>query len=129
MLPATADQLQYRPVNPNFGGSPLNGSFLMQQATVQNHFKDNNGSGASAWAPPTASEQLQQTLTNALMGQLTAKVADQLFGQNALPAGTWQIGGNTVTVSNANGQTQVTIIDPTGATTTVAMPNAPLPVQ
>lgn len=32
---ATAQQQVYHPVNPNFGGNPLNGTFLMQNAQAQ----------------------------------------------------------------------------------------------
>ena len=33
---ANAADLTYTPVNPNFGGSPLNGSFLLNQAAANN---------------------------------------------------------------------------------------------
>jgi len=32
---ALASEMIYRPQNPNFGGNPLNGTFLMQQAQAQ----------------------------------------------------------------------------------------------
>jgi curli production assembly/transport component CsgF len=34
---AFAGQLVYTPTNPTFGGNPLNGSFLLQQAQTQGH--------------------------------------------------------------------------------------------
>ncbi|WP_323018488.1 curli assembly protein CsgF [Castellaniella sp.] len=36
--PALAGQLTYTPVNPSFGGSPLNGSFLLQSAQTQKRY-------------------------------------------------------------------------------------------
>ena len=33
--PALASQLVYEPVNPSFGGDPLNGNWLLSQATAQ----------------------------------------------------------------------------------------------
>ena len=33
--PAAASELIYHPVNPTFGGNPLNGSFLLSQAQAQ----------------------------------------------------------------------------------------------
>src|SRR5262249_27145552 len=33
--PAIASEMVYHPVNPTFGGNPLNGSFLLQQAQAQ----------------------------------------------------------------------------------------------
>ncbi|MGB6007142.1 curli assembly protein CsgF [Castellaniella sp.] len=36
--PAQASQLTYTPVNPSFGGNPLNGSFLLQSAQTQKRY-------------------------------------------------------------------------------------------
>ena len=33
--PVAASQLIYRPINPSFGGDPLNGNWLLSQATAQ----------------------------------------------------------------------------------------------
>jgi len=41
---AMATQLVYTPVNPTFGGNPLNGSFLLQSGQAQGH-------GASGSSP------------------------------------------------------------------------------
>lgn len=35
MVSASASELVYRPVNPTFGGDPLNGNWLLSQATAQ----------------------------------------------------------------------------------------------
>lgn len=32
---ASASELVYRPINPSFGGDPLNGNWLLSQATAQ----------------------------------------------------------------------------------------------
>lgn len=37
-LPASAEQLVYTPVNPSFGGNPLNGPTLLQSAQAQKRF-------------------------------------------------------------------------------------------
>nr|WP_157085596.1 curli assembly protein CsgF [Methylobacterium sp. Leaf99] len=37
-MPVSASPLNYQPVNPSFGGSPLNGNWLQSQATAQNIF-------------------------------------------------------------------------------------------
>ncbi|TAN27298.1 MAG: hypothetical protein EPN31_12280 [Castellaniella sp.] len=36
--PAMAGQLQYTPVNPSFGGNPLNGAYLLQSAQAQKRY-------------------------------------------------------------------------------------------
>ena len=42
---AFAGQLVYQPVNPSFGGSPLNGSWLLAQGQAQ--AKDSGGGGGA----------------------------------------------------------------------------------
>lgn len=37
-LPAMAGQLIYTPVNPSFGGNPLNGSYMLQSAQSQKRY-------------------------------------------------------------------------------------------
>jgi curli production assembly/transport component CsgF len=54
--PLLASSLTYTPTNPTFGGSPLNGSFLLSQAQTQ-------GAGAKSGNSPDLSG-----LTNALSG-------------------------------------------------------------
>ncbi len=39
-LPAAATELIYTPVNPVFGGNPLNGPVLLNNAQAQNNKKD-----------------------------------------------------------------------------------------
>jgi curli production assembly/transport component CsgF len=39
-LSAHADELVYQPVNPSFGGNPLNGNWLLNNAQAQNTFED-----------------------------------------------------------------------------------------
>ncbi|GIU29188.1 curli assembly protein CsgF [Shewanella schlegeliana] len=60
-----ATQLIYTPVNPNFGGSYLNGSYLLSNASAQNKH-----TGGSGYVPPTALERLASSLESRLMSQL-----------------------------------------------------------
>ncbi|WP_420833489.1 curli assembly protein CsgF [Shewanella pneumatophori] len=60
-----ATQLIYTPVNPNFGGSYLNGSYLLSNASAQNKH-----TGGSSYVPPTALERLASSLESRLMSQL-----------------------------------------------------------
>lgn len=39
-LPAQATEIVYTPVNPSFGGNPLNGTVLMNSANAQNEYTD-----------------------------------------------------------------------------------------
>jgi len=57
---ATATQLVYTPVNPNFGGNALNGSFLLSLGQAQEH-------GASGAGGPNLSG-LDNALNNLSVG-------------------------------------------------------------
>lgn len=46
---AQASQLVYRPINPTFGGDPLNGNWLLSQGTAQQEDGSGSGSGASGF--------------------------------------------------------------------------------
>ena len=61
----SATQLIYTPVNPNFGGSYLNGSYLLANASAQNDHKTSSG-----YTPPTALERMANSLESRLMSQL-----------------------------------------------------------
>ncbi|QFU22351.1 curli assembly protein CsgF [Shewanella eurypsychrophilus] len=61
-----ATQLIYTPVNPNFGGSYLNGSYLLANASAQNDHK----SGGSGYVAPTALERMASSLESRLISQL-----------------------------------------------------------
>jgi len=54
-VPALASELVYHPVNPTFGGNPLNGSFLLSTAQAQGQ-----GTKSGAQSPDLSG------LTNAL---------------------------------------------------------------
>ncbi|MCE9678935.1 curli assembly protein CsgF [Shewanella sp. AS1] len=62
-----ATQLVYTPVNPNFGGSYLNGSYLLANASAQNKY---SGGSGSSYTPPSALDRLANSLESRLMSQL-----------------------------------------------------------
>lgn len=65
-LSVKATELVYTPVNPNFGGSYLNGSYLLANASAQN---DHKNSGSS-YVAPTALERMASSLESRLISQL-----------------------------------------------------------
>jgi curli production assembly/transport component CsgF len=76
-VPTTASQLQYQPVNPNFGGNPLNSVFLFQQATTNNHFLTNPAANNLL----NNSQDFNQQFRSALLSSLQS----QRLTRNALP--------------------------------------------
>src|SRR5690606_38392261 len=100
-----AAPLIYTPINPSFGGNPLNSSHLLGMASAQrtataSDAKTNGlgGSGDLGSTPGSTDadlfvRQLQGRLLSALAGQVT----DAIFGVNPKDRGTVQFGDTTVT--------------------------------
>lgn len=68
-----AAELVYTPVNPAFGGNPLNGTWLLNEAQAQNSYEDDAFSGYS-YTPPSALEQFSNQLQSQLLSQFLSNV-------------------------------------------------------
>jgi len=77
--PAVAAELVYEPVNPNFGGSPLNGSFLLNEAQAQNDFTDPNAP-SSLRTETTALDRFNDSLERLVLSRITSSLSGSLFG-------------------------------------------------
>ena len=75
-LPAAASEQVYRPVNPVFGGNPLNGTFLLQQAQAQ-------GYGAKSGQQGPDLSGLNDALAN--IGNTGNQTPIVIIGGNGLP--------------------------------------------
>lgn len=115
---ATAGNLTYQPVNPAFGGSPLNGSWLQSEATAQNiplaaqqrrQQLQNSQTNSSANLTPGQifAQQLQSQLYSSLANQITQSI----YGENAKPSGTFSFQGTTVNFVRIGTDVKVTIND------------------
>jgi len=78
---ASATQLIYQPINPNFGGAPANGTNMLAEANAIDTFTDPN-----APAPYVAKSSLQQFQEN-LQQFILNRVASSVTGQIIDPAG------------------------------------------
>ena len=116
---ANSSELIFQFTNPSFGGNPLNGSFLLQQAQIQNKFKEK-----------TEEKSLLEQLEPMYQAQYLSKILDEAYennGQN-LVDGTYIIGGLTVTITKDSGNRMITLLvsDPaTGRQTTFQIPYTP----
>lgn len=70
-----ASELVYRPVNPSFGGNPINGSYLLGNAQSQNNFKDPSAA-ASRFKDRTALDRFTDSLESRLLNQLIGDIGD-----------------------------------------------------
>ncbi|MGB4343709.1 MAG: curli assembly protein CsgF, partial [Moraxellaceae bacterium] len=68
-----ASPLVYTPVNPAFGGNPLNGSYLLSNAQAQNDTKDPSAR-SSTGQRQSAIERFMSSLESRLLGELLSDV-------------------------------------------------------
>ena len=78
---ASATELAYTPVNPSFGGSPLNGAWLLGNAQAQNNKKDPDAlDRSSLLSNQSALDRFTSQLESRLLSDLLADVRDQKTG-------------------------------------------------
>ncbi|MBP2294358.1 curli assembly protein CsgF [Azospirillum rugosum] len=104
-IPALSGQIVYRPVNPSFGGDPLNSAHLLGIANAIDKYKDPNAidpfSLLNQQSPQAAlNDQLQQQVMQGVNGN----AIDTVLSQNS---GNYTLGSSKVAISpNADGQTR-----------------------
>lgn len=72
---AQATELVYTPVNPSFGGNPLNGTWLLNNAQAQNDHDDPDLKSRSSVAGTSALERFTSQLQSRLLGQLLDNIS------------------------------------------------------
>ena len=116
---ATASELTYTPVNPSFGGNPLNGSFLLNQATLQNRFKEEKP--VKALKSPL--ERFTEQLESSAFSRIADKIVKTAFGEDTLKPGEYTFGNYKVSVTTDAGGIKTVITEiGTGNTTTIQVP-------
>ena len=118
---AQAGSLVYQPVNPTFGGSPDNGTYLLDTANAVNkHQAPSSSDGAGALGTQTPLQSFNSQLEEAILSRLASSVTSSIVGANgSLQPGTITTGQFTVQVTSlGNGQLQVTTTDTTNGQST-----------
>lgn len=107
-LGATASELRYIPVNPTFGGNPLNSTGYQANANAQNDYK------APVVAPQTALQKFTANIESAIISKLQTAAINGLFDSkgNFNP----EMGTN---IKAGNFQIQITTDPATGGLTLV----------
>lgn len=72
----TATELVYTPVNPSFGGSPLNGAWLLGNAQAQNDTKDPDAIDRSSLTGTSTLDRFTSQLESRLLSNLLNKMDD-----------------------------------------------------
>jgi curli production assembly/transport component CsgF len=117
---AWATELVYVPVNPSFGGSPLNGSVLLNSAQAQNKHKDPDVASPTSFASGSSLDQFNNILERAVLSRLAAAATGGIIGANGeLIEGTVSTDNFAIDIVDlGGGLLQVTTTDKaTGAST------------
>ncbi len=117
---ASAGELVYTPVNPVFGGSPLNGSVLLNAAQAQNKTKDPDAPAPAISTQQSSLQQFNDILERSVLSRLASAATSNIIGPNGqLVPGTIDTGNFTIQISDlGGGLLQVTTTDRvTGAAT------------
>ncbi|MCQ4257565.1 curli assembly protein CsgF [Stutzerimonas stutzeri] len=75
-----ATELVYTPVNPSFGGSPLNGAWLLGNAQAQNDTKDPDAIDRSSLTGTSTLDRFTNQLESRLLSDLLADARDGKTG-------------------------------------------------
>ncbi len=118
-----AQQLIYTPINPSFGGSSFNGSWLQAQAQAEKRFSAPSAPTYNPYSTTNTLQDFQSTLDNAVLSELSQKIVSQVFGENALTPGHYQFGNYSVDINPANDGIHINIQDVlNGGSTSVIVP-------
>ncbi|WP_456343028.1 curli production assembly/transport component CsgF [Thermovibrio sp.] len=116
---ALASTITYKPIIPSFGGDPDNWGGLLAEADKQNIYHAPRKKVSVKNPIDRFKEQLQYMI----LSRLASKLVNAAFGDEELPAGTYQIENFQVTVQPQGGEIHVNIVDTsTGSTTEVIVP-------
>lgn len=108
-----AQDIVFTPINPNFGGSPLNSGHLMGIAGAQKPEKKK-----AASAEQTQSEMFLKQLQSRLLSALAGQVTDAIFGDSPQDSGTITFGNQIVTFERGLDSVILTVVDLAAGTTT-----------
>ena len=115
---ACAQDFNYEPVSPTFGGNPFNSAHILGIAGAQNDYKDPAAAPSGSQAD-IFSRQLQSRL----LAALSTQVVDAIFGENPQERGTIRFGGQTISFVRGLEEVTLTITnDGTGEVTTIVVP-------
>ncbi len=101
-----ASELIYQPINPSFGGSPSNGSYLLNSASAQKQFEE----GATE---DSALKQFNDRLQRSLLSRITRVISGSIISDDGqINPGTFETVDFTVEVVDlGNGKMKITTID------------------
>jgi curli production assembly/transport component CsgF len=130
--PALASDLVYTPINPTFGGNPLNSAHLLaiasaqRTATASDAPKTDTSTGTGGTGSSTSQSNVDlfiSQLEGRLLSSLASQVTDAIFGTNPQNHGTITFGSTIVVFDRNSTSIDLTITDTTtGQVTLISVP-------
>lgn len=117
--PSMASELVYYPLNPSFGGSPLNGPVLLNSAQAQNKYTDPDiDSSRSPLTAKTPLQQFNESLERSILNRLAANASAAITGPGSgLQPGTVETGNFIINIIDmGGGMLRVTTTDKSNGT-------------
>jgi curli production assembly/transport component CsgF len=117
-IKTTAQQLVYTPINPSFGGSPLNGNWLLSYAQLQDLTTD-----PSAQTEDDPLAAFEDNLNRSILNQISRQITESLFGETGLTEGQFEFGDFQINITETLDGLNISIFDIiTGNETTIFIP-------
>lgn len=113
---ASASELRYRPVNPHFGGNPLNSSHLQFEASSNNQHQNDD--------QLSTQDTISDLVTRSVSFQIANNINEAIFGVGAQATGTSFLGdGSSVSWNRVGTNVTVTFTGVDGSTTVFVVPD------
>ncbi|NGM87957.1 curli assembly protein CsgF [Parapusillimonas sp. SGNA-6] len=101
---AAATELVYFPLNPSFGGSPLNGQVLLNSAQATNRHTDPDAGVDDLIAPKTPLQMFNESLERSILNRLTVAASSKIIGADGqFVPGILETENFTITVADLGG--------------------------
>ncbi len=116
---SSARDITYTPVSPAFGGSPLNGSYILGLAGANNDRytesprsrRERQAREAALGSTSDPVQMFQRQITASLLTQIATSIGQQILGENARDSGTFSVGGTVVNFRREGGQVKIDIAE------------------
>lgn len=126
---APATELVYTPINPSFGGNPLNSAHLLATANAQREATASDfvsvdrtggttGTGGTGGVGSSDADLFVRQLQGRLLSALAGQVTEAIFGDNPQDSGTVRFGDTTVTFERTLDSIRLTIVNAADGTVT-----------
>ena len=125
--PLQARDLIYQPVSPSFGGSPLNGPYVLGLAAANNsRYLENPQARAERRRqgdPNSTAAQFERQITSSVLARVGSQISDRILGENAENSGRFVVGSTVVEFNRVGGMINVDITEgSTGGRTNIQIP-------